>query len=306
MRAVVAAMVTLALAGLARAEVEVGGVVGVHTFSDEGKLGVVDETDPESLRNSSLFAGRVGVMFGLLGIEAELGVIPTEPRGLLFDVTALTYRAHLVAQYLQLDDKLIPFAFIGAGVIQTVDSQNEDIVQRDKVVAPYLGIGAKYRTPSDWGVRLDVRALLVPKVDSGVALDTEILIGVYKEFGRPRVAAKRPERRHEDPDNDGIAGAADRCPLEAEDIDSFEDTDGCSDRDNDQDGVPDAADSCVAEPEDKTSSRTTTAARIPTTMPMACSTRPTSVATSPRRATGSPTRTAARTRSHHRSRSGTA
>ena len=244
-------MVTLASAGTARAEVEVGGVVGVHTFSNEGKLGVVDETSPESLRNSALFAGRVGVMFGLLGAEAEVGVIPTEPRGLLLDVTALTYRAHLVAQYLKLDDKLIPFAFLGAGVIQTVDSQNEDIVQRDKVVAPYLGIGAKYRTPSDWGVRLDVRAMLVPKVDSGVAFESEILLGVYKELGRPRLPVKRVEPPDEDPDKDGIVGAADRCPLEAEDLDGFEDTDGCSERDNDQDGVPDAADRCALEPEDK-------------------------------------------------------
>jgi len=52
-----------------------------------------------------------------------------------------------------------------------------------------------------------------------------------------------------DPDNDGLAGPADKCPRKAEDADGFEDGDGCPDSDNDKDGVPDAADSCPLEAE---------------------------------------------------------
>jgi hypothetical protein len=40
------------------------------------------------------------------------------------------------------------------------------------------------------------------------------------------------------------------CPDLAEDVDSFEDGDGCPDLDNDQDGVPDERDKCPSEPED--------------------------------------------------------
>mgnify|MGYP002632715354 CR=1 FL=1 len=49
-----------------------------------------------------------------------------------------------------------------------------------------------------------------------------------------------------DPDNDGdrILDAADKCPLDAEDADQFEDADGCPDPDNDGDGVLDADDAC--------------------------------------------------------------
>jgi len=237
--------------GTAQAEIELGGIVGLHTFSEEGRIGVVDETEPRSLRNSALFGFRLGAMFGTFGAEAELGVIPSEPRQLLFDVTSLTYRAHLVYQMLSKRDALwIPFAFVGAGRLQIIDSANEDLVKKDAVIAPYVGIGVKYRTPSDWGVRLDARALFVPKVESGIAFDTEILLGVYREWGRPKKAkVLPPPPKDDDPDKDGIAGAADKCPTDPEDIDSFEDTDGCSDQDNDQDQVPDAADKCPLEPE---------------------------------------------------------
>jgi outer membrane protein OmpA-like peptidoglycan-associated protein len=53
-----------------------------------------------------------------------------------------------------------------------------------------------------------------------------------------------------DPDNDGILGDADACPLRPEDLDQWEDDDGCPDEDNDQDGVPDVDDACPLTPED--------------------------------------------------------
>lgn len=55
-----------------------------------------------------------------------------------------------------------------------------------------------------------------------------------------------------DPDNDkdGVLDAADRCPLDPEDRDQFEDDDGCKDPDNDRDGLPDAQDKCPNDPED--------------------------------------------------------
>jgi outer membrane protein OmpA-like peptidoglycan-associated protein len=54
----------------------------------------------------------------------------------------------------------------------------------------------------------------------------------------------------EDNDGDGFADADDRCPDEPEDRDGHEDEDGCPDADNDGDGIPDGYDSCPADPED--------------------------------------------------------
>jgi len=51
-----------------------------------------------------------------------------------------------------------------------------------------------------------------------------------------------------DPDGDGIPSHADRCPLEPEDIDGWQDDDGCPDLDNDEDGVPDVSDACPLQP----------------------------------------------------------
>jgi outer membrane protein OmpA-like peptidoglycan-associated protein len=54
-----------------------------------------------------------------------------------------------------------------------------------------------------------------------------------------------------DTDGDGIFDSADNCPRQAEDLDRFEDTDGCPDRDDDQDQVADGQDRCPAEAEDR-------------------------------------------------------
>lgn len=44
-----------------------------------------------------------------------------------------------------------------------------------------------------------------------------------------------------DQDGDGYGDKADQCPQDPEDFDSFEDNDGCPDKDNDNDGILDAA-----------------------------------------------------------------
>jgi len=54
-----------------------------------------------------------------------------------------------------------------------------------------------------------------------------------------------------DKDGDGLPNGVDGCPDEAEDKDSFEDEDGCPERDNDRDGIADADDRCANESEDK-------------------------------------------------------
>ncbi len=54
-----------------------------------------------------------------------------------------------------------------------------------------------------------------------------------------------------DNDGDGVPDTADKCPLDAEDKDNFEEDDGCPDRDNDFDGINDGADKCPLAPEDR-------------------------------------------------------
>jgi outer membrane protein OmpA-like peptidoglycan-associated protein/opacity protein-like surface antigen len=53
-----------------------------------------------------------------------------------------------------------------------------------------------------------------------------------------------------DGDGDGILDTEDACPSVKEDIDGFEDDDGCPDLDNDGDKVPDLSDGCPLDAED--------------------------------------------------------
>ncbi len=54
----------------------------------------------------------------------------------------------------------------------------------------------------------------------------------------------------QDRDNDGLLDEEDDCPLDPEDVDGFEDADGCPDPDNDKDGVLDVDDGAPLNPED--------------------------------------------------------
>ncbi len=53
-----------------------------------------------------------------------------------------------------------------------------------------------------------------------------------------------------DKDGDGFRDDVDACPEEPEDVDGFEDDDGCPELDNDQDGINDDVDKCPLKPED--------------------------------------------------------
>ncbi|MBV8762360.1 MAG: OmpA family protein [Deltaproteobacteria bacterium] len=253
---IVAALGTAASGSVAHANVEIGGTAGLHVFSTTNELGVPDVKDAPSERNSALFGLRIGIMFSdMLGVEGEFGVIPSEARVGVFDVWNITYRAHLIAQFGAADPakKLIPFVLAGGGAMQVVQSKMEDVIAKDTDAELYVGVGAKYRVDNGWGLRADARVLFPPtSAGTGVTVDFEALLSIYKEFGRKTVekVVEKPSGPH-DSDGDGIPDDVDKCPNEPEDKDGFQDDDGCPDPDNDQDGVPDAQDKCPMQAEDK-------------------------------------------------------
>jgi len=259
--ALAVSLVGLTVPSVSHAEVEVGGTAGLHIFNQESGHGFADfpdadANDANSLSNSALFGLRFGVYFGMIGVELEGGVIPTEPRDLVFDVYSLAARGSLVAQFRTKnpDNRILPFVLAGAGALKILQTDEDNATtKKDTDIAIHAGVGLKYRATNNWGVRLDVRGLLVPSNTGGKTFDVEMLLGIYKEFGRPskKIVTPEPPKTDDDPDKDGILGAADKCPTEPEDMDSFEDDNGCPDLDNDADGIPDTNDKCALEPEDK-------------------------------------------------------
>lgn len=76
-------------------------------------------------------------------------------------------------------------------------------------------------------------------------------IGVGNAYAKPKPVDPCTQPTHTpaqcpllDDDKDGVANGTDQCPLEPEDLDGFNDTDGCVDADNDGDGIVDSQDKC--------------------------------------------------------------
>jgi outer membrane protein OmpA-like peptidoglycan-associated protein len=90
--------------------------------------------------------------------------------------------------------------------------------------------------------------------ESGLALTVGGGAGIIAGVGTPAarafagVAWTKPAQN--DRDEDGILDEVDACPDDPEDLDRFEDVDGCPDPDNDKDGVLDIDDGCPTDPED--------------------------------------------------------
>ncbi|MGE0398794.1 MAG: OmpA family protein [Kofleriaceae bacterium] len=266
----------VASSSLASANVEIGGTAGVHVFNENNELGVKDFADAPHQRTSVLLGLRVGVFFAdVIGVEGELGVIPTIAKSTVgqeldYSTTDLTFRAHLVAQLRARnpENRFIPFVFVGGGGFTVVQTNNEmqgsdpkRVITEDTDAAFYFGLGFKYRITPRVGVRLDGRLLLVPSSENTippdpdvkkVTQDFEALASFYMSFGNSTtVVVKEEVPEDDDPDKDGIVGAADQCPTDPEDKDAFQDDDGCSEPDNDGDGILDASDKCPTDAEDK-------------------------------------------------------
>jgi OOP family OmpA-OmpF porin len=241
----------------AHAGVEVGATAGLHVFSINNELGVPDTVKATSLRNSALFGLRLGFMFNdMIGVEAEAGIIPSEDRNLVYDVFTGTVRGHVIAQFRAANpaNKLVPFAVLGGGATKVLSSDREDRIDLDTDAALYVGVGAEYRVENGWACAPTAADAAAVLEERSAALDGEILLSVYKEFGRKEAPKGEeplpPVEEDKDPDKDGILGDADGCPTDAEDADGFEDENGCPDPDNDADNVLDASDQCPSDPED--------------------------------------------------------
>ena len=102
---------------------------------------------------------------------------------------------------------------------------------------------------------LELAASVQYKWDNGFAVHGGLGTGLTPGFGSPTVrvfaGASWAKFGPRDRDKDGVLDPDDGCVTEPEDVDGFEDADGCPDTDNDGDGFPDEADKCPDEPEDK-------------------------------------------------------
>jgi OOP family OmpA-OmpF porin len=252
-----------------------GLVGGWHFFDSQSGLGRFTDSPAElSPKSFVALGGRLGLNFNrYVTLEGEVLWVPTrtvlDPGGTKLNVFA--YRGSLLV-HLAPPGIVRPFLLVGYGAMQSV-SNDGAIVPSD--IDGYLhgGAGLKIAFGDYVGLRLEGRVLAPPAfLGTSVIIgdetgfhgpDFEALGALYFNFGEVEkvktivvkekrvVIEKRISTPNPDPDGDGIAGKADKCPDVAEDKDGFEDEDGCPDDDNDGDGIPDQQDKCPDKAETK-------------------------------------------------------
>jgi outer membrane protein OmpA-like peptidoglycan-associated protein len=168
----------------------------------------------------------------------------------------------------------VPETFSYTGILPVVNMVGR--VFEDKPVSLVLNVGAGpfLKSVNDDGAlelptgeNLDVDfagvagpGFLVPIGDLAIRGDIRFVLNVGSENRDnhgdsfiswiPAVGVMYLPLGPRDTDKDGLTDELDRCLDQAEDLDAFDDQDGCPDTDNDQDLLVDTADSCPNEPED--------------------------------------------------------
>ena len=118
----------------------------------------------------------------------------------------------------------------------------------DGIVNLAGGLGSQYENPVEWHI------YGMKPLQSGLQIATGVGSGLMGGIGAPAyrfflgLSWRTPDLDDSDQDGDGILDRNDRCPLAAEDMDGFEDDDGCPDPDNDNDKIFDVDDACPDEP----------------------------------------------------------
>jgi outer membrane protein OmpA-like peptidoglycan-associated protein len=283
------AAVRTGAAGPLERRLQVSGFVGYSTFGDTelGNSWAPDQAPGTSAVIGARVGWlavpdlvRRGRLALSLVVEAELAFAAAFTGGSSFDdergrmsyfAPVFGWRAHaLLRQPAGAGGALALHAVLGAGGATVTSSSPFMLDETDPL--GYAGLGATYAVSDRLQLRVDGRQGIMPGRSSSATRVSELHLGLSATFGaaaaRRAPAVLPPDAPDElvvtdapdepaapalasapDPDGDGVAGAADACPLEAEDLDGFEDEDGCPDPDNDGDGIEDARDACPGEPE---------------------------------------------------------
>ncbi|HWU86776.1 MAG TPA: OmpA family protein [Kofleriaceae bacterium] len=256
----VTALGTLALlAAPAAAEpTQIGGWFGPRIFSSDSTLGYLpDATVHPSLSSTIAFGGRVAhPVYPWLVPELELAFAPTRTTKSMAstaDVYWLDPRLHLRLE-ISPGQRLQPFFVAGGGSPIALSTKHKTL-DSGITGSGYVGGGVRFDSLKGFVLRFDARVAFLPGVERLIAAEVDIGFGIELALGGRRARRGGGEVQvaqggtAEDRDGDGIPDAKDACPDRPEDVDGFQDDDGCPDIDNDLDRVLDIADKCPTVPE---------------------------------------------------------
>ncbi|MBA3541084.1 MAG: OmpA family protein [Deltaproteobacteria bacterium] len=252
---VLATIVTEAVVGLwpataAADTTQLGLWFGPRVYSDDSRLGYIpDAPFHPTLNNAIEFGVRVARPFlPWLVPELELAMAPTGTNAVggaqPADVFWIEPRLHLRLE-LAPTKRILPFLIIGGGSPISISAAQKTFAS-GIVGEGYIGAGVRFDTLKGFGIRLDARVSFLPGLESRVTSEVDVGIGLVFDLGRykKRTAVRVISPTALDKDGDGVPDLEDKCADRLEDLDGFDDRDGCPDIDNDLDGVLDIADKC--------------------------------------------------------------
>ena len=255
-----AALLVLVAPAVASADpTQLGAFLGPRIFSQHSALGYIDgEPAHPMLENGVAFGARVAKQFGLpwLFPEFEFAFSPTKTttpmNAIAADVYWLDPRVQVRFELMP-GRRIQPFVVVGGGAPIALSSKR--LTLNSGVIGEgYFGAGVRINTDKGFAFRADARLAIIPGENPPLlGYEGEVNIGLDFHIGEKRAAPPPTETpvnaTPSDRDGDGIPDDKDKCPDRPEDMDGFEDADGCPDIDNDGDHVLDIADKCPMQPE---------------------------------------------------------
>ncbi len=207
-------------------DLELAGRVGISVPSSFGAGGSDFIGDDLPTFRGGVAAQWTG-MDGKISLGGNLGLILRKPRTIYASEVGQQFTYGLAAAYHATDK----FSVIG-----------EMFGRADMTFSM-----AADSTPAEAGGGLRVMAT------KSIAVMLGASAGINKGIGSPEFRAfasvgYAPDTR--DSDGDGIVNNKDKCLIVAEDVDGFQDLDGCPDSDNDGDKRDDLTDKCIDKAED--------------------------------------------------------
>lgn len=246
------ASIALAASTAAADATQVGVYFGPRVFSTDSRLGYIEDAPAHpTIQNGVQIGARVArPFFSWLVPELEMTFVPTNTSAVggaaAADVVWMEPRLHLRFELLP-GRRVQPFLLVGGGAPIVLSSARMTLDSGITAEA-YAGAGLRYDAER-FALRIDARVGAVPGIEYHFTPEIDISVGFELYLGRRAPKAEALPVAMSDRDGDGIPDADDLCPDRPEDIDGFEDDDGCPDIDNDLDRVLDIADRCNMEPE---------------------------------------------------------
>jgi len=208
---------------------------------------------------SSVHIFNVGLSFGMLNIMGTdtRGTVDTKdgPRDIPPEFsTNIFYGGAVIGYNLSINNELFPYFSLGVS--------NQWFNPKDGNGNVTFGneTGLYDKSALSYDIESGIRILVSDHVSINLSVSTHLLLtdyiddiassGANDTYGTVMIGFSFSPFTNEDFDQDGIINSKDLCPEQAEDIDGFQDEDGCPDYDNDNDGIPDAIDLCPDEAED--------------------------------------------------------